>query len=251
MSSASRRSPELARSYDEWHAPQRVDEETESPWHQMVKGRLPSLAGARVLEVGCGRGGLARWLAGRDPAILVAEDLSSVGVAKAAGFGSGTAARFAVADICHLPHPDSRFSLVVSCETIEHVPDPARAVRDLARVLEPGGRLFLTTPNYLGTLGLFRIYRRLVGRPFKEEGQPLNNLTMVPRTLHWLRAAGLVPRLVDAMGHYLLLPGRSRAIPIKALDGPRPVLRWLAHHQLIVAVKPAQAPSRRGVRRSG
>ena len=64
-------------------------------------------------------------------------------------------------DIQHIAHPDASFDTVISCETIEHVPDAALAVRELSRVLTPGGRLFLTTPNYLGATGLYGGYLRL------------------------------------------------------------------------------------------
>lgn len=42
-----------------------------------------------------------------------------------------------------------RFDLVVSSECIEHTPDPAQALRQMAAVLKPGGHLALSTPNYL------------------------------------------------------------------------------------------------------
>jgi SAM-dependent methyltransferase len=154
----------------------------------------------------------------------------------AANEGRTTLSSYAVADVQHLPHPDEAFDVVVSCETIEHVLTPREAVRELARVLRPGGQLLLTTPNYLSTMGLYRAYRRLVSRPFTEEGQPLNNLTLLPRTLQWLRVAGFRPRVVDAAGHCLPFPGRP-PIALPRLDGPIPVLKWLARHPLIVATK--------------
>ena len=83
-------------------------------------------------------------------------------------------------DIQAIAHPAASFDTVFSCETIEHVPDPRQAIRELARVLCPGGRLFLTCPNYLGLMGLYRGYLRLTGRRYREEGQPINQFLILP-----------------------------------------------------------------------
>jgi len=48
-----------------------------------------------------------------------------------------------------LPFPDGEFDAVVCFETVEHVAEPARLVRELGRVTRPGGTLVLTTPNVL------------------------------------------------------------------------------------------------------
>lgn len=54
-----------------------------------------------------------------------------------------------------LPYDAGSFDLVVSMDVIEHVKDPPPWLAELSRVLRPGGRLFLTTPNYgFSSLGL-------------------------------------------------------------------------------------------------
>lgn len=55
--------------YEAWHDRLGVDHLAATPWHQLVKAHLSAkgdLAGKRVLEIGCGRGGFACWLAGLD-----------------------------------------------------------------------------------------------------------------------------------------------------------------------------------------
>ena len=227
---------EVSRAYDHWHDQLGVDEEADAPWHRLVKRHLPPLDGCRVLENGCGRGGLAHWLAQQQPALLVPADFSAVAVRKARDFSRTSTARFLVADIMRLPHPTESFDLAISCETIEHVLDPAAAVRELARVLRPGGCLYLTTPNYLNLLGLYRMYMRLGGRKFREENQPINNFTTLIRTFWWLRTSGLSPRLVDAAGQYILIPTRD-PVNLKSLERLT-WLQWLALHPLIIASKP-------------
>ncbi len=55
-----------------------------------------------------------------------------------------------VADARYLPFPTNAFDLVVSQETVEHVADPFEAVREMARVLRPGGRIYLQLPFVIG-----------------------------------------------------------------------------------------------------
>jgi 2-polyprenyl-3-methyl-5-hydroxy-6-metoxy-1,4-benzoquinol methylase len=230
--------------YDAWHGRYPVDDLADTPWHRLVKKHLDltrDLKGKRVLEIGCGRGGFAWWLATQPAraARVIAVDLSHSAITKARDFAAERAAsplEWLLGDIEALPHPTGAFDTVISCETIEHVPDPRRAIAELARVLRPGGHLFLTTPNYLGPMGLYRLYLRLRGRQYTEEGQPINQLVLLPRTRHWVVNAGLVVVAVDATGHYLLFPRRP-PIEVPALGYPHVLMRWCALHSLIVAEK--------------
>lgn len=59
--------------------------------------------------------------------------------------GSYTALDY-VSDILEIPVPDESFDVVLCAEVLEHVPEPIRAVREMARILRPGGKLLLTAP---------------------------------------------------------------------------------------------------------
>ncbi len=224
--------------YEAWHAALDADAEADAPWHLLVRKHLEGLDGARVLEIGCGRGGFAAWLSTQGAREIVGADPAAAAVRKAAlrsrerRLGN---VRHAVADLCALGWADGAFDVVISCETIEHVADPARGVAELARVLRPGGRLYLTTPNYLGLMGIYRIYRTLTGRPYTEVGQPVNTVTLLPRTCAWVYNAGLRIVMTDGAGHYLPWP-RRQPIAFPRLD--RHALRWTALHSLVVAEKP-------------
>ena len=51
-----------------------------------------------------------------------------------------------VCDITSIPEPDASFDVVMCIEVLEHLPDPIRALRELARLLQPGGTLIITAP---------------------------------------------------------------------------------------------------------
>jgi len=230
--------------YETWHDQHEMDFEADSPWHRLVKQYLKStrdVADKRVLEIACGRGGFTCWLARQSPppSEIVASDFASTAVKKGEAYAREQSIKgisWEVGDIQAIAHPDNSFDTVISCETIEHVPDSRQAVRELARVLKPGGRLFLTAPNYLGSLGLYRLYLRLRGRVFTEVGQPINHFLLLPVTRAWISRAGLRVETVDAVGHYLPFPGRP-PIEMAFLNDPRMLMRWLGLHALIVAEK--------------
>jgi SAM-dependent methyltransferase len=52
-----------------------------------------------------------------------------------------------VADLAHLPFADGVYDAVICTQTLEHVKDPPRVIQELARVLRPGGQLFLSAPQ--------------------------------------------------------------------------------------------------------
>ena len=67
--------------------------------------------------------------------------------------------------ILEMPFPDNSFDYIVSSEVIEHTMDPLHAFNELYRVLKPGGKLVLTTPNKLWYFAIF-IANKLKIRPY-------------------------------------------------------------------------------------
>jgi 2-polyprenyl-3-methyl-5-hydroxy-6-metoxy-1,4-benzoquinol methylase len=232
------------RAYDEWH--RQAESPTaaaDAPWHQLLFRYLDparDIAGRTVLEIGCGRGELARHFAEQSAgaAFYVGADFAPAAIALARGRAgrAGKAPGWAVADMQRMGLRPASFDTVISCETVEHLPDPGAALREVARVLRPGGRLFLTTPNYLGLTGAYRVYLRATGRRYTEGGQPICRVTTLPRTLAWVSRAGLRLLACDAVGHYSLWPGRPpvRREPPAWLAA---ALWPLALHSIVVAEK--------------
>jgi ubiquinone/menaquinone biosynthesis C-methylase UbiE len=115
----------------------------------VLKSVIPSLAGIRILDVGCGSGGLAR--------LLVEEGAEVTGVdpnpqALAAARMLAPAARFEEASAEALPFEDAAFDVVLVVNALHHVPLDAmdRAVAEAARVARPGGWLIVLEPLAAG-----------------------------------------------------------------------------------------------------
>lgn len=105
-------------------------------------GLLGDVAGRRVLEVGCGAAQCARWLATRG-ARVVALDLSAGQLAHARRLAAatGVAVPLVQAGAERLPFPAGRFDAACSAYgAVPFVTDSAEVMREVARVLRPGGR---------------------------------------------------------------------------------------------------------------
>jgi ubiquinone/menaquinone biosynthesis C-methylase UbiE len=104
---------------------------------------------ARVLDVGCQTAGLAIAMARRG-ANVTGVDVDSTLVRSAeirARCHGVENAAFTVAEGEMLPFPSSHFDVVTFVDVIEHVRDATAALREVARVIAPGGTLFLQGPN--------------------------------------------------------------------------------------------------------
>ncbi len=99
-----------------------------------LREQLPTLTG-RVVDAGCGLQPYRHLLG---PGVT-----EYVGVDRQGAF----TAPDVEGDVLSLPLPDASFDAALSTQVLEHVTDPGRALRELARVLRPGGRLILTCPG--------------------------------------------------------------------------------------------------------
>ncbi len=98
--------------------------------------------GARVLDVGAGTCPYRPRFAHCE---YLAHDFKQYEGVKLGG-GTDYGRIDLVSDVVAIPAPDASFDAVLCTEVLEHVPRPADAVREMARLLRPGGRLFLTAP---------------------------------------------------------------------------------------------------------
>jgi SAM-dependent methyltransferase len=100
--------------------------------------------GPRILDAGCGPGGNGAWLATHGDVVGV--DLSADALAFVRARRPTT--RPVRARVEALPFADGAYDVVVGLTILYTVPDDARAVAELARVLRPGGALLLVEPAF-------------------------------------------------------------------------------------------------------
>jgi SAM-dependent methyltransferase len=162
--------------------------------------------GARLLDAGCGR------------YLKFSEEWSSV--AKVVGIDLESTLATANHDspygvrgnLNHLPFSSDYFDLIISRHVIEHLEDPPRVFREFHRVLKPGGKVILLTPNkydYVSLIAAFTPYgwhRALVSQIFgvsEDDVYPTlyraNTLSKIGKEL---RSAGLAERELHAVNHY-------------------------------------------------
>jgi ubiquinone/menaquinone biosynthesis C-methylase UbiE len=84
--------------------------------------------------------------------------------------------RLFAADILSIPLVDNSFDVAVCSEVLEHVPLIRPSVKEMARVIKPGGILIVTTPNWNSLFGLFRfIAENVFSRQVTSDGQPYDD----------------------------------------------------------------------------
>jgi ubiquinone/menaquinone biosynthesis C-methylase UbiE len=208
---------------------------------------LGPVAGLCILEVACGRGGFVSELT-RAGAHVTGCDFSAaalrVGQCKLQRLvGSDSVPALVQGDAQNLPFAGASFDVVISCETIEHVPDPWAALREMHRVTRPAGRLFLTTPNYSNFMGLYDLYARF-RHPGRKDDQPFDRRQWFPQIRRYVRRAGWIIRHTDGTVHqFPVRPGHDpiRFERLEYNPTVRRLLSPLALHYFIVAQKEGAA----------
>jgi SAM-dependent methyltransferase len=198
--------------------------------------------GARVLDVGCGRGVLLASLADRG------FEVHGFEISAAAAAGTDPRADIRVGkDLAEAGYPDAWFDEVILWHVLEHLPDPRRTLAEIHRILKPSGRLIVAVPNYSSLQARWSgpawfhldLPRHLFQFPVAGLRQLLTNSGFAPRSEHhfslrqnpfgWVQSALNRFRQLPRNGLYTLLKSRTECAPQYTL-GTRAAFRlayWL------------------------
>ncbi len=184
-------------------------------------------AGARVLEAGCGVGAQTRLLVKRSPeAVFTCIDISEKSLATAnrlkeqAGFSNVT---FRREDIKGLSFADQSFDHAFVCFVLEHLDNPAAALKELKRVLKPGGTITVIEGDHGScfwhpeTPESIAAWNGLITAPRKIGHDPNIGRRLMPLLTQagfqlqscqpaWLYADRLKPALRNGMVDHIIVP---------------------------------------------
>ena len=153
-----------------------------------------NIAKKLLLDAGCGTGWFSQK-AFESGACVTAIDLSESLVKITSQKVPGV--HGIVASIMELPFPDNHFDYVISSDVIEHTPDPQKATLEMIRVLKPGGKICVTTPNK--TIWYFSL---LIANALKiRKYQGLENWSYYKRYKIFLKQSGI--HILDYKGIHL------------------------------------------------
>jgi SAM-dependent methyltransferase len=196
--------------------------------------RLALAPGERLLDVGCGRGHHAVSAYARADVDVVALDLDRRGLAAAHARlvqvrpRSSCRKSFALlqADALRLPFADGSFDKVICAELLEHLPDYEAALREVARVLRPGGLFAASVPSFVPEW----VCRRL-SRGYRESPGGHVRIFRAARLRRAIEAHGLV-HVCRHRAHALHSPYWWLKCLYWERESPPAIVDW--YHRLLV-----------------
>jgi ubiquinone/menaquinone biosynthesis C-methylase UbiE len=221
---------------------------------EMVEASIPQ--GSKVLDAGCGTGAIAEELIRRGYEVWGFDIAEAMVRYVQDRLGQG---RFRVGDIENIPFGDNTFDAVVCLGVLQFLDADEPALREVWRVLKPGGRAVIATPNgirafyYMDCMieglvaaarplyrfGKYRLLRRPKPKPQPPKLQPRLRDRFYYRAgwLRQLRSVGLEPEdwVCHGWGWGTLEPFFEEASLCRASDtfARNPALNWLGMHQLV------------------
>lgn len=188
--------------------------------------------GKRVLDVGCGNGYVLRHYA-REGAETVGVDITqrAVDICTLRFAHENLWGSFEVANAEHLPFDDDTFDCVCSMGVLHHVPDTEQAVREIHRVLKPGGRLIVMLYHRDSAEYWFsmRLRSALQGKPIQQVvnefdgvGNPKGDVYSKTEMAHLLRDFVGLDMFVGHLHGGMFIPRIGRTVPrswLKPIEG--------------------------------
>jgi 2-polyprenyl-3-methyl-5-hydroxy-6-metoxy-1,4-benzoquinol methylase len=206
---------------------------SEDAIHAAVAAAFDARGASGVLaDVGCGTGNLWRAVHHRFSRYVAVDAVRYEGLPAEADF------RPADLDRARLPLQDGEADVAAAVETIEHLENPRAFIRELSRVVRPGGLVVVTTPNQRSFLSLATLVIKGRFSAFQDNAYPAHLTALLDVDMRRIAAEC---RLEDVAISYTL---RGR-MPLSAAHYPRAVAgmfpRGLSDNLVLAARTPEAA----------
>ena len=144
-----------------------------APENRFILKQMGDISGKQLLELGCGAGESSVYFA-KMGAHCVATDYSPgmVDVALQLAAANGVKIESRTANAQSLDFPDNTFDFVYAANLLHHLPDPQLCIREMHRVLKPGGKACFWDP--LKHNPVINLYRRIATNVRTEDETPLD-----------------------------------------------------------------------------
>jgi SAM-dependent methyltransferase len=144
-----------------------------APENRFILKQLGDITGKKLLDLGCGAGENSVYFA-KKGAHCVATDYSPgmVEVALKLAETNGVKIEGYTANAMELDFPDQTFDIVYASNLLHHLPEPKTAIREMQRVLKPGGKACFWDP--LKHNPVINVYRRMATKVRTEDETPLD-----------------------------------------------------------------------------
>jgi len=195
--------------------------------------RRHAAAGGRLVDVGCGGGGLRRFLAvGRQAHFTSYCGCDAV---RYDSWPDEVEFRQVDLDSAEWPMTSGDADVVVALETIEHLENPWAFMRRLAALARPGGLVIGTTPNQLSLLSLLTLITKQRFSAFQDSHYPAHRTALLDSDLRRAAAAAGLDVLETVFSLSGRLPLSGRHYPnAMAVLAPR----WLSDNLAVIARRP-------------
>lgn len=167
--------------HDQWASTIAVDEipvaayfeACTAPENRFILHHLGDVVGKSLLDLGCGAGENSVYFAQRG-AHCVASDYSPgmVDVALKLAAQHGVSIEGQVINAMEIDYPDNSFDIVYAANLLHHIPEPMVTIREIHRVLKPGGKMCFWDP--LRHNPVINVYRRIATEVRTEDETPLD-----------------------------------------------------------------------------
>lgn len=237
---------DLYSAYNQWHKDISLNETNGKlhlcRWHLEAYHSFDSIQNKLVLEVGCGRGDFSIFLSNKGAFVQGTDfSASAIDIAKERGRTNQSMANFSVADAQQLNFSNESFDVIYSCECLEHIPNPQKALDEFFRVLKPNGTAVITTENYSNGMIIPWIKSWLTKHPFNsgDKVQPIENFFLYWRVKRMMQKSGFKVKQIKGWHYVFLILPRNKNWIINTINNKwaKNILKPFARHMTFVLQK--------------